>query len=40
MANDENLVERSTNWHLIAGTLAFVGIALLPAVIAVIQLFI
>ena len=39
MADNENMQEKSTNLHLVIGTLAFVGIALLPAVLAVIQMF-
>ena len=39
MANHGNMQEKSTNLHLLIGALAFVGIALLPAVLAVIQMF-
>lgn len=38
MADNENFSETSSNWFLLLGTLAFVGVALLPAVIKVIQL--
>ncbi|RAK01844.1 hypothetical protein B0I24_101483 [Aliidiomarina maris] len=39
MADNQNFREESTNWHLLLGALAFVGIALLPVVLAVIQFF-
>ena len=38
MADNENFREESSNWHLILGALTFVGIALAPVVIAVVQL--
>lgn len=38
MADNENFRESSTNWHLILGALTFVGIALAPVIIAVVQL--
>lgn len=38
MADNENFSETSSNWFLLFGTLAFVGVALLPAVLRVIQL--
>ncbi|WP_275065554.1 hypothetical protein [Aliidiomarina soli] len=40
MADNENYREESTNWHLLLGAGAFVLVALLPVVIAVIQFFV
>lgn len=38
MADNENFREESSNWHLILGALLFVGVAMLPIVIAVVKL--
>lgn len=38
MADNENMQEKSTNLHVVLGALVFVGVALLPAVLAVIQM--
>lgn len=40
MADNENYREESTNWHLLLGAGIFLLVALLPALIAVIQLFV
>ncbi|WP_275541088.1 hypothetical protein [Aliidiomarina minuta] len=38
MAENQNYREESGNRHLVLGVLVFVGVALLPVLIAVIQL--
>lgn len=38
MSSNENFSEQTSNWFLILGALAFVGVALLPSVLYIIQL--